>query len=473
MRKFAKNISRVIALSLVLVMIAFSLGSCVEKTLSEIETVKSEHFTVTAGMLSYNLYDTYYYYQNTYGDTLLSYYFGIDTSVALQDQYYDEESGVTWFDVFLDDALNNGFLVAMAICEAALDDGIELNEVDKKFIDSEIAEINSLAEEEGKTFEKYVTELYGEGVTEQDIRSTLEIYRLANKKLYKDYEITQITDEQIEEYVSQDPDYYLCRDVVYFTLKLSNETDKNEVIKTYAEKLASATTTAEFDAYAQEFINSGYCVDVSEETSSVPTVLNASYQNTTADDEKTDFEKWLFAEDTAVNSAYVVENSTDYMVYMAVSELARDMSETRNMYHIRFSSDIYDSESNAALVANNTYDAWVENGSDLEEFKSLALKYTTDYATAYTGGYYANVAQGDLTAELDTWLFDESRAAGDSAVIKTEYGVHIIYYEGEGEPYWKVPVIQTLKDEITAEMMAEYQELYKIEVLEDNLQYIK
>ena len=122
-------------------------------------------------------------------------------------------------------------------------------------------------------------------------------------------------------------------------------------------------------------------------------------------------------------------------------------------------------------MANNVYNEWKNGGGSLERFKELAFEYTTDYASAYTGGYYANVAVGDLIEELDEWLFDE-RNVGDSAVIKTDYGFHIIYYAGEGEPYWKVPVIQALKDEVSADLMEEYDELYQVEVFDNKFKYV-
>lgn len=464
MRNSKRIILRAVALLLLLAISATALCSCGKKP-GEVTVAKTENFTVTAGMLAYSLYDTYYYYINYYGEDVLSSYFGLDTSLSLRDQYYNKEEGQTWFDIFLEDALYNGFVSALSLCEAALKDGIELNSVDNQYINNKIEEIAAMAKEEAMTTEEYIEALYGKGVTEQDIRESLKIYRLANKKLYKDYELAEVTDEDIDKYVSEDPDSYLCRDVKYFILTLSNEAEKNAEIKTYAEKIASAKTEEDFETYVNEFLASEYCVDKEEKLSS------QYYQNKGKDDDKTEFEKWLFAEDTAVGATYLLENSTNYTVYMTTSEPALDSSETRNIYHILFSGDIYNGDTNAETLANNVYNEWKNGGGSLERFKELAFEYTTDYASAYTGGYYANVAVGDLIEELDEWLFDE-RNVGDSAVIKTDYGFHIIYYAGEGEPYWKVPVIQALKDEVSADLMEEYDELYQVEVFDNKFKYV-
>ena len=471
MKKTKSIICRITAMMLLLAFAVGSFCSC-GKQLSQIDAVKSKNFTVSAGMVSYSLYDTSYYYVNFYGESNLIYYLGIDSTKPLSEQYYDSEKGITWFDVFLDDALNNGFVNALPLCEAALADGIVLTELDKKFIDAEIEEVASMAAEDGLTFEAYVEKIYGKGVTEEDVRTSLEVYRLANKKLYKDYEMAVASSDEIDAYAAQDPDYYLCRDVEYFTLTYSNDSAKNPLIKEYAEKLKAATSEEEFKALVADYKNKDFCVNTYAE-GEIPETKAAFYQNTTEEESKTDLEKWIFAKDTVKGSTYLEDSSASCTVYIAVSDTHKNEAETRNMYHVLLSPDIYDSLDNAKLLANNLYTSWVEDGSSLESFKELANKYTTDYATSYTGGYYANVASGDLVSALNNWLFASERKEGDSAVIETEYGVHLIYYSGKGEPYWKVSAIQAIKDEKTADLMESYAELYEVKVIEENLKYIK
>ena len=37
--------------------------------------------------------------------------------------------------------------------------------------------------------------------------------------------------------------------------------------------------------------------------------------------------------------------------------------------------------------------------------------------------------------EFNDWCFDASRKTGDTAIVKTQYGYHIMYFVGYGEPY--------------------------------------
>ena len=64
---------------------ALSLTSC-GKDIGTVDALKTEHFSVSDAMLSYTLYDTYYYYIDTYGDEGLMAYFGLDTTKSLKKQ---------------------------------------------------------------------------------------------------------------------------------------------------------------------------------------------------------------------------------------------------------------------------------------------------------------------------------------------------------------------------------------------------
>lgn len=471
MNNFKKNALRVIALVLAMATLSLSLCSCGKK-ISEIDVITTDHYSVTAGMLTYSLYDSYYYYVNYFGSEMMLLYFGIDTSVSLKKQFSDPATGKTWFDVFKTDALD-GFCNSLALCEAAYRAGVTLNEIDHKFIQSELDEIETMGAKEGKTLAEYIEYIYTEGVTVDDVKKSLEIYRLANKMRYYDYNKTDVSESEINADLKKNGDKYLIRDFIVLELVLSNETEKNTVIKEYAEKLKNAANEEEFRKIAEEFIDSEYCVDSKKDDSDEKndkTVISQTVQNDFDEEKITDADKWMFHADTKKGDTYMLEGKTSYAVYMAMNEAAMDTSETRNIYTMLFSEDIYGSDMKAK--AEEIYNQWKNGGESIDSFKTLASTYTTDYASASKGGYYANVMKEDLVDELDKWLYAEERKEGDSALIKTGYGYHIIVYAGTGEPAWKVPIIETIKDtKVTAQMQG-YTELYPPTVIQGNLKYV-
>lgn len=63
-------------------------------------------------------------------------------------------------------------------------------------------------------------------------------------------------------------------------------------------------------------------------------------------------------------------------------------------------------------------------------FSELAVKRSADAGSALNGGIYRNIHKGQLMDELDAWCFDAARQSGDTAIIRSQYGIHILYYTG-------------------------------------------
>ena len=61
-------------------------------------------------------------------------------------------------------------------------------------------------------------------------------------------------------------------------------------------------------------------------------------------------------------------------------------------------------------------------------FGQLVYERSDDEASKEHGGLYVNVQQGEVPAELEEWLFDPARKYGDTTIICTEYGYHILYF---------------------------------------------
>ena len=78
--------------------------------------------------------------------------------------------------------------------------------------------------------------------------------------------------------------------------------------------------------------------------------------------------------------------------------------------------------------AEAVYDEWLSGEATEESFAALAGTYTTDPGSQTTGGLYENVAEGQMVAAFNEWCFDASRKYGDTGIVETEYGHHIMYF---------------------------------------------
>ena len=57
----------------------------------------------------------------------------------------------------------------------------------------------------------------------------------------------------------------------------------------------------------------------------------------------------------------------------------------------------------------------------------MAFANSADTGSSVNGGLYANVSRGQLMEDLDVWCFDKARQTGDTVIIRTSLGYHILY----------------------------------------------
>lgn len=65
-----------------------------------------------------------------------------------------------------------------------------------------------------------------------------------------------------------------------------------------------------------------------------------------------------------------------------------------------------------------------------EGFADMAHFDSMDFGSAADGGAYRQLRRGQWLPELEEWCFDESRKPGDTTIIRTAYGIHILYFSG-------------------------------------------
>ena len=61
------------------------------------------------------------------------------------------------------------------------------------------------------------------------------------------------------------------------------------------------------------------------------------------------------------------------------------------------------------------------------------------------------------------WCFEDGRAVGDTGIVESSYGYHVMYLDSFGEPYWKQAVTEDLQnhrysewiEQLTADVVVE------------------
>ncbi|MBP3634388.1 MAG: peptidylprolyl isomerase [Oscillospiraceae bacterium] len=113
----------------------------------------------------------------------------------------------------------------------------------------------------------------------------------------------------------------------------------------------------------------------------------------------------------------------------------------------------------AETEAQRILDEWKAGEATESTFGDLAEEYSTDPGSNTMGGLYEEVYPGQMVTEFNDWCFDDARQTGDTGIVKTSYGYHIMYYVAQGDyVYWQ----KTCEDALLSEKLMEIRE----EVLE-------
>ena len=476
----------------------------VESKFGDNIAVKSENYNISLPIMTYLFNYNYQGYLSYYG-TYMSYY-GFDSSKGLKDQYYDESNGQTWYDYFM--SMTKEYIQqTLVLAEAAKADGMELDDSDLENIKTSMTQLESTASENSMTADEYVSDFYGKGVSQKDIEECLKLTALAQKYYNKVYDGFKYTDDDYEKYYQDNKTSYQYADFLTYTFTVpsdstssstSSETSESsehkeasEKAKAYAEALAQCKTEKEFKAYVEKYLknnpdllksSSSSSESSAEESKMTDEELQTAIDNVVEStlNEKYSYEvtsevgKWVFDDSRKSLETKVIENSDgSYTAVMVVKPAYRDESIGKNIRHILLSADTYGSDDAAKAKADEVYKEWKDGDATEDSFAAFAKQYSSDSGSSSNGGLYENVAEGQMVTEFNDWCFDSSRKPGDTGIVKTTYGYHIIYFVSDGEQAWKNSVDSAMRSTDFNNKYTEIKDEYKVEFDDDYLNTIE
>ena len=424
--------------------------------------------------IEYNCFynDAVYNFYSQYGSyaSLL----GLDVTKPLDQQVYDENEGTTWADAFKQSAEEN-IKTVYALTDAANEAGFTLTEEQKASITAELADLESAAKKNNFSgLKAYLEAIYGFGATEENVRAYMELCALAGayQQSVKDgltYTADDIRAEDEANGVAYSNytynSYYLA--VSKF---LEGGTKAEDGTTTYSdEEKAAAVAAAEEAAKSltNETITSIEAMDaavaalaINAEASNAATTANEDYDY---DYLPADIAEWV--SDTARQAGDVTyiasvtdnEDGTETVNgYYAVYFVERNDNNVylQNVRHIlsAFKGGTTDENGNktysvaekeaAKVAAEEIYAAWQAGEATEESFAALANEKSDD-GDGTTGGLYTDVTPGYMVENFNNWIFDTARQVGDTEIIETEYGYHIMYYVGASEQTYRDSMIES------------------------------
>lgn len=423
--------------------------------------MKSDNLEISGATFAYFLNYQYGEFINKNQNNLQ--YMGLDYTSDLRQQEYSD--GKSWFD-YIAEMTENNLTEILMLAEKAKAEGMSLSETEKKQISDFFAQLEKDAKTENLTVEEYTHFSFGEGVNAEDIRKGLEISTLATK--YYNEKISSLTysDKKLQEYFEENSVDFNKVDYRYYNFipNVTEDMGEKEAQAEYkkveerAKRLAKAKTPKEFDDILSAILKE----DGTTETN-IKTYLSNAVLTGNTYDEEFDISKWAFDAERKVNDTKIYVNGTKRGVYMVTKLPYRNENETRSVRHILVSIESYKTDAEAKKKAEEILAEYNKGSKTAENFGKLAEKYTEDSGSKTTGGLYENFTKGEMVAPFEEWAFDKTRKNGDTGIVKTDYGYHVMYFENAGKAVWMAEVTAALKDNEYQKLYKEIEKTYKVE----------
>ncbi len=354
------------------------------------------------GDRSYSVADFNYYYmtvfqtnanesyqmQSSYGISL-----GFDYTKSPDAQTTTDEDGntITYAEKFRTETIKkleemNYYL------NLAKEEGVELSEETKEEIEKEIDTYAEQASNNGYSTSRYISVMFGKGVTLKKFRSYLEEQHLVEQYLNDKSEnlSKSITNEQIDAEYEKSPTEYQQVNVRLFGLEIKSDDSEAEETETEAAEVEETAAAAEAAETAAEETTEAAVEETAE----------AAAEETTAEEAGTEAEAATQAEETTAAEAE--------------AEASADKAPSPEELKVReMLGRITDEQSFVELAKEYCNE---EDKATFEEETSTLVKGVTKSAVS-----------SNIDADFAEWLFSADRKSGDKDVVVTDSTAYVVY----------------------------------------------
>ncbi len=410
-------------------------------------------------------YELNYYYYNSYANTVnnLQQTYGdyaayfLNTSTSLKSQKM-MGSDTTWHDNFLNSALNTVQQVH-ALCDAAEAEGMTLSQENIDAVEADYQSIyDYVVTENNGDIDYYLRYTYGNGMTSDEYKRLASETRLASQYSNAKNDSFSYSSSDISAYYNEHKNDF---DVVtfrsyFFSANISSDMSEAEqaAAKTSAHSLAeimknSVSGEESFITLARQYAAEDQKEKYEDDTATLTKDATYSSAGTRVGSDGAD---WLYETGRQSGDVTLIDSSSGTYVVL-FSSRGRNDYNTANVRHIliQFQKDEDADEPSTAqdneakAKADAILKEWQDGEATEASFAALATEKTEDPGSKENGGLYENVYKGQMVAEFENWCFDSSRKPGDTGIVRTSYGYHVMYYVSSGSPYWEIQVDGSLR----------------------------
>lgn len=394
---------------------------------------------------------------------------GLDPTTPLNQQVIDEETGMTWAENFMQAAEENAKAV-YALADAAKEEGFVLGEKENAAVEESMAAMKLYAQMYGYSdSDAYLKAMYGHGADEESFRAYTELRILASayqnhhaeSLTYTDADLRAVDSENFDAYSSYTYNTYYLSASRFLEGGTTDEegnttyTDEERAAAVKVAEEAAKSLTAEDittlkaldDAIAALPVNAETTASSSAHNATLASSISSVYADWVKDASRKEGDKTYVASTSTTTDEDGTETTTTdgyYVVYYVSS--TDNTYALKNVRHILVSFEggtkdettgvtTYSDEEKAAAKAKaeDLLKQWKDGEATEDSFAALATENSTDSGSIENGGLYENIYPGQMVAAFNDWCFDASRKAGDTGIVETNYGYHVMYFSGDAQ----------------------------------------
>ena len=394
--------------------------------------------------------------------------FGLDVSAPLNEQVVDEEAGLTWADDFLNSAKENAKAV-YAMADAAEAAGFALSDEEIAEIEDQMTTLEMYATLYGYSdAEAYLKAIYGSGASKEGYLDYCKLTSLASayysnysdSLTYEDADLRAAEAENYNAYSSYTFNAYYMATSKFLEGGTTDEDGNTtysdeekaaaaEAVQAAAESLMSEdiTSVEKLDAaIAALSINEGTEASSTAYTDTLYSSVNSLYLDWVTSEDREEGDIAIFPSSSTSTDEDGNETTTLNGYYVVYFTSANDNTfALKNVRHILVAFEggttdettgttTYSDEEKAAAKtsAEEILNEWKSGDATEESFAELANAKSDD-GDGTTGGLYGNIYPGQMVTNFNDWCYDDARTAGETGIVETEYGYHVMYFVGNSD----------------------------------------
>ena len=399
--------------------------------------IQRNQTAVTIDGEAYNVAETSYYYNQVCSS--YASLFGQEYLATLKTQAHPTDETKTYDDYFKESAVDNMKYIHAAV-KAAKEANIALDSEDEEDFQANVDNAKSSASSNGMGYGAYLKAVYGSTMTSSVFESCLRDQLLANKYASQYSEENFVySDDEIQAYYDEHKDEYDLIDGAYVTVdgapEAKTDDEGNSVEATDEEKSAAmeqAKRTADEILAAFE---------AGQSLEKLANDKGAAYSESISGS-STAYGQWFYDEARKGGDSAIVADEANSRYYVALfNSRERDKSPDYSVRHILVTAENLGlpegeeaDDEQIKAKADEILASW--DGTE-DGFAALANENSQDGGSNTTGGLYENVSKGEMVAAFQDWCYEDGRQSGDTGIVQSSYGYHIMYFVGYGsEEYW-------------------------------------